>query len=69
MYFRHARALDFIHPFHEVPEGYIPKTVKSKQEKGRYKVQEREDAKQERNEDALRFLTEGKFHRQELCHR
>ena len=69
MHFRHARALHFIHPFQEVLEGCAPKTVKSKQEKGRYKIQETEDVKQERNEGALRFLSEGKFHRQEMCHR
>lgn len=56
--FRYARSLAFIHPFQGVPEGYAPKKVESKQEKGRHKIQETEDPKQERNEGTLRFLSE-----------
>lgn len=67
--FRHAKSLAFLHSSQEVPEGCSPEKVESKQEKGRHKIQKTEDPKQERNEGWLRFLSKGKLHRQELCHR
>jgi len=61
MYFRHTRAFALIHPFQEVPEGCAPNILKSKQEKGRDKIQEREDAKQERSEGLSDFSMKENF--------